>query len=128
MPLSSKLAIGKLRHRIDIVAPSGAQDSMGGILDTNYKLVKRTWASIEAATGKDQLAAGQFVETVTHKITVRFDKHISINGSQWIFFRGRQFQILYVVNPDERSKLLYIFAVEVNDSKEQTVQPVDGTG
>lgn len=101
---------------------------MGGVPDTNYTLVKRTWASIEAATGKDQLAAGQFVESVTHKIVVRYDKHISINGSQRIFFRGRQFQITAVMNPDERTKLLVILAVEVNDSREQTVQPVDGTG
>src|SRR5260370_37961944 len=109
MPLSSKLAAGKLRHRIDIVAPSGAQDSMGGTPDTNYKLVKKTWASIEAVTGKDQLAAGAFIETVTHKVTVRYDK--SINASQWIFFKGRQFQITAVMNPDETTKLLVILAV-----------------
>ncbi len=128
MPLSARIQAGKLRHRIQIVAPAaGGQDTFGGVPGGNMAVVKTTWAAIDGISAKDALAAGQFVSTATHKITVRFDKAISINASQSIWFKGRTFQIQGVLNPDERSKLLYIFCLEVNDSREQVASPNDGT-
>lgn len=120
MPLPTSLEAGKLRHRIQIVAPSGGQDSFGGTPSTGWNVVKTAWAAIEGVSAKDGLAAGQFISTSTHKITVRYDTTISINASQNIWFKNRVFQIQGVVNPDERNKLLFIYCVEINDSTEQT--------
>ena len=64
MPLSNKLDCGKMRHRIQIVAPNGTQDSFGGIqagssYDWQVQLI--CWASIEAMSARDAAAAGTFV-------------------------------------------------------------------
>lgn len=125
--LSNRLQPGKMRHRIKIMVPAqGGQDTFGGVPQGNMTLVKTTWARIEGVSAKDTLAAGQFVSTSTHKITVRFDPAISINASQTIWYKARTFQILGVLNPDEVSKLLYIFCVEINDSREETGPVNDG--
>lgn len=115
--LSTRLQAGRLRHRIDIVAPTNKQDSAGGIsLDDNI-VYANVWAAIEAVTTKDNLAVGEFVSQTTHKITIRYFPGITARMQVW--FRGRQFQIVGVLNPDERTKMLVILALEINDSTQQ---------
>jgi SPP1 family predicted phage head-tail adaptor len=93
--------------------------------------VLTTWAKIEAIQGKDALAAAQFGDQITHKITMRYrglDQTVplTILEKMMIWFKGRQFQIEAVLNPDERNKLLYLLCVEINQSQQQTTnQPAD---
>jgi len=77
------------------------------------------WASIDAITGRDQLAIGEFVSTTTHKITIRYMAGITARMQVW--FRGRQFQIQAVLNPDERTKMLVLLVLEIADSSQQQV-------
>lgn len=123
MALSPKLRAGKLRHRIQIVAPTGGQDTFGGVPPGNWQTVKTTWAEIDGVSARDNLAAGQFISISTHRIVVRFDPNISINAGQQIWFKRRTFQIQGVVNPDERNKMLYLYVLEINDSREQVTPP-----
>ncbi len=118
MPLSNKLDCGKMRHRIEIVAPNGTQDSFGGIqagssYDWQVQLI--CWASIEAMSARDAAAAGTFVSTVSHKITIRYPRDLSpmIGPNMQVWFRGRVFIIQGVQNPDETNKMLYLLCLEV---------------
>ncbi len=82
------------------------------------------WGRIESITGKDVLAAAQFDSDITHKVTIRYRD--GILSKQQIYFQGpgskpRAFQILYVLNPDERNKLLYLMCSEINDSAQQAL-------
>jgi head-tail adaptor len=51
-----------------------------------------------------------------------------VNSGMQIWFQGRQFQVEAVLNPDERTKMLILLCVEINDSSQQkTNQPGDLT-
>ncbi len=119
MGLSTRIDTGKLRHQIDIVAPTNSQDASGGISLNQNTVVATVWASIEAITGRDQLAIAEFVSTTTHKITIRYMAGITARMQVW--FRGRQFQIQAVLNPDERTKMLVLLVLEIADSSQQVV-------
>jgi SPP1 family predicted phage head-tail adaptor len=119
MALSSRIAAGKLRHEIDIVIPTNAQDASGGTDISDNVVFATVWASIEALTGRDQLAVGEFVSTTSHKITIRYLAGVTAKMQVW--FAGRQFQIACVLNPDERTKMLVLLCLEVANSSQQVV-------
>jgi head-tail adaptor len=49
-----------------------------------------------------------------------------VTSGQQVWFQGRQFQIESVLNPDERTKMLILLCIEINDSLQQnTSQPGD---
>jgi SPP1 family predicted phage head-tail adaptor len=124
---SSRLRAGDLRHRIELVQPYGPDQSTFGDLSlANYSPVLTTWAKIEAIQGKDVLAANQFGDQITHKITMRYrglDQvvPIAVLDKLQVWFKGRQWQILAVLNPDERNKTLYLLCVEINQSQQQVI-------
>lgn len=121
----SRLKVGELRHRLELVKPYGpAQSTFGDVSVANYSPVRTFWGKIEAITGKDVLAANQFNDTITHKITCRYRTDVFSQDQLWFQGPGtyvRQFQILYVLNPDERNKTLYLMCVEINQSTQQIV-------
>ncbi len=45
-----------------------------------------------------------------------------VTAAMQVWFKGRQFQIQSVQNPDERNKMLLLQCVEINDSVQQTLQ------
>jgi SPP1 family predicted phage head-tail adaptor len=122
--LSTRLPAGRLRHRIDLVAPTNAQDTTGGISLANNVVYANVWAAIEAVNTKDSLAVGSFVSQSTHKVTIRYLPGVTSRLQVW--FSGRQFQIQGVLNPDERTKQLVLWCLEINDSaQQQTAQSGD---
>lgn len=122
MPLSNKLMAGRLRHRIQIVVPSGTVDSWGGVINDSasaWTTVIRCWASIDSVTAMDVAAAGTFVSSISHKVTIRYPRS-STNGVQiapnmQIWFEGRTFIVQGVANPDETNKMLYLFTKEISN-------------
>lgn len=118
MPLSTKIECGKFRHRIIIVAPSGVQDSFGGVVSgtsADWTAVLTCWAQIEGLSARDAAAAGTFVSTVSHRVTIRYPRDLTpmIGPNNQIWYRGRVFIIQGVVNPDETNKMLYLNCLEV---------------
>ncbi len=126
MALSTRIQIGKLRHRIQLVKPYGpAQDSSGGMALASTSPVVTLWGSVEAITANENLVSDAFVSTVSHKITIRYRGPrqavpVTIAAQDQIYFAKRVFQVLGVMNPDERTKSLVILCVEVNDGGNQS--------
>lgn len=119
-----RLQVGKLRHRLQIVNPGTTVDEAGGVSLASTSPMATVWGRIESITGRDVLAAAQFDSDITHKITIRYRD--GVLAKQQIYFQGpgsrpRAFQILYVLNPDERNKLLYLMCSEINDSTQQNL-------
>jgi len=110
------LMAGRLRHQIDIVRPSGAQDDTGGPVGSTTVVYAGVWATIEAVSGTEQLAASQFVSRVTHQVVIRYLD--GIDTSMRVVFEGRTFRIQAVLNPDERTKSLVLECIEINSGKE----------
>ena len=118
------LFAGRLRHRIDIVQLSSTQDSTGGQNISANTVYAGVWASIEALNGTEKFAAHEFVSQVSHQVVLRY--MAGINSGMQVLFSGRQFQIEACLNPDERTKMLILLCIEINDSlQQQTSQPGD---
>lgn len=122
---------GKLRHRVQIVKPTLAQDTTGGWTVNQDTIVLECWATIEALTGVEKFAAHEFTSNVTHSIWIRHPRSAIPGGIQakmQVWFDTRQFQVESVLNPDERNKMLQLLCVEVNDSQQQpTISPAEST-
>jgi head-tail adaptor len=138
MPLSARIAAGKLRWRITIVKPTGSQDSLGGVPQDSQSLwepVLTCWASIESLSGKDVHATDSFVEQTTHRVTIRNprfsgnpnpsvgDPDQGITSQMLVWFKSRTFQILAVLNPDETNKKLILMCNEINQSNQLPPTP-----
>jgi SPP1 family predicted phage head-tail adaptor len=111
------LFAGRLRHKIDIVKPTEAQDSTGGTDVSSNTIFATVRASVEAVSGTETFAAQELLSRVSHQVVIRY--LAGVNSAQQVHFQGRQFQIEAVLNPDGRSKLLILLCVEINDSAQQ---------
>lgn len=118
---SSKILAGKLRHKIDIVKPTNSQDDTGGTSLANNTIFANCWASINALSGQEGFAASEFVSTSSHMVTIRYRPGVTTAMQVW--FKGRTFQIVAVLNPDEKTKTLILLCSEINDSAQQTPSP-----
>jgi len=70
---SPAMFAGRLRHIIDIVAPTPIQDDTGG---TDVRIAQVVFsnlsASIEALSGVEKFAAHEFVSQVSHQVVIRY--------------------------------------------------------
>jgi SPP1 family predicted phage head-tail adaptor len=94
---------------------------MGGIPQNEMTVLHTTWAQIDVLSGRDALTADQFMSQTNYRVTVRY--FADVDAACRIWFNGRTFQITSVNNPDQRTKMLVLLAVEINDSKEQYAAP-----
>src|SRR5438046_3164113 len=110
MPYVPRIEAGKLRKKIDLVAPSTAQDSAGGpIVGDETVVLANWWASIEFLVGRELYAAQQKVSLVTHRITIRHPRSRLPGGvlaDMLVRFEGRKFQVLYIDREGETRKML----------------------
>ena len=90
---------------------------MGGTKPDDASVYATVWASVEALSGRQLEAAQQKVAEVTHKITIRFCPGVVSSMNVW--FDQRQFQILYVEDPDETKKKQNLLCLEIDDSQYQ---------
>lgn len=105
------MKIGDLRHRIDIYGKTKIENELGEV-DYSFGKIKTIWASIVPQTAK---LLTQQAETIlsntTHKIIIRYDKDIT--QDMYIMFRGKRFDINYILNPYFKNESLEIFCSEV---------------
>lgn len=125
MPFSNRIQAGKLRHRIQIVKPNGTVDSFGGVPQDSgdWTVLHDAWAAIDTLNGRDMLGSDQFMKEVNLQVTIRYFPDVDSSCRVW--FNKRTFQISATVNPDQRTKMLVLLCVEVNDSKQQVVTPAE---
>ena len=111
------LNAGRLRHRIDIVTQTGVQDSTGGWSLADTQVFASVWATVEALSGDEQFVAGTQVSKVSHRVVLRY--LAGVTSAMQVRWQGRKFQITDVLNPDGRTKMLALDAVEIGDSVNQ---------
>lgn len=106
---------GKLKHKIDIYGKVKTTNELKQTVYTDQK-IKTIWAEIIPQTGKLQ---SQQVETilsnVTHKIVVRYSAGKDITQDMYIMFRGKRFDISYILNPYFFNESLEIYCQEVTE-------------
>ena len=102
-----------MRHRIDVY---GNIKYTNELEETSYRFDKllSLWASLIPQTGSLQNQAVDTILTnVTHKIIVRYSAGKDITKDMQIHFRGKKFEIKYILNPYFLNETLEIFCQEL---------------
>ncbi len=99
---------GRTRHRVTIQQPT-ADEPWGK--EVTYKDYTSLWASIEPLRGEEYFAAQQINAEITTKIVARYQR--GIVPKMRAVFKDRIFEIIYVVNPDERNRELQLMVKEL---------------
>jgi len=101
---------GRLRHRIRLKSPIQTPDGMGGITKT-WGTVGVYWASIEPLRGREYIESHLENAEVTGKIIMRY--LAAINPAMKIEYGNREFEILSVINVDEKDRELQLMVKEM---------------
>lgn len=104
--------IGRLNKRITFQELGQDKDSYGEIVEAWLDL-KTVWAEIAPVSGNQFFAAKQINSEITHNVYIRYKK--DLKPSMRILFKGRVFEILYIMNVKEESSLLQIYCKELID-------------
>ena len=100
---------GTLRHKIIFQQLTVANDTWGHSTETWTDQVT-AYASIWSLRGVERMEAMKLDNEITHKIRVRYKS--GLHPKMRIKFGARYFNILSIINPDERNIYLEIMATE----------------
>lgn len=107
------IAAGQLRHRVTIQSASESRDGAGEVQLTWSAIDRGTvWASIEPISSTEQTDSSQQQAIATHKVTIR-NSGLTVTHAHRLVFGSRTFNILSVLNVDERSILYELVCQEV---------------
>lgn len=98
-----KARIGRLRHRLTLEANARADDGGGGTV-SSWSALAELWGAVEAATGKEAIAADRVTGQAAYQIIIRYRDDV-IPAMR--FRRGAEaFDILAVLDQDGRRSFL----------------------
>lgn len=100
---------GELRHQIKLQSLTQTSNRLGETDETPV-LVSHVWAKIEPLTGRELFDSQQFGSDVSHKVTIRY--RAGVNAAMQILYGVRIFNIVSVLNLDERNRLLVLICKE----------------
>lgn len=100
---------GELVHKIDVQENRGDVDAVGQREDVWGSVIELP-AKIAPASGAEVVAAGHVSADVTHLVTTRWID--GIVPQMRVVHAGRVFEIVSVINVDERSRDMLLHCVE----------------
>ncbi|HXH37555.1 MAG TPA: phage head closure protein [Thermoanaerobaculia bacterium] len=103
--------IGNLRHRVIIEALDLVNQNSRGEPTQSATTVATVWAEIKPLIGRELFTAQQRAAQVTHGVRMRYPG-TPVTPEMRLNFNGRYFDILSVLNIDERNRELQILAKE----------------
>ena len=105
---------GTLRHRVEIQVQTDVADGGGGFTQTCNEAygMSSVPAAIWPLKAAERLDAMKLELQITHKIRVRYRPEITSKMRIYWRDRDRTFNIISLINPDERNIMLEIMAVE----------------
>lgn len=96
---------GHLRHRVQLDHYTVAANAVGDPVKS-WASVAEVWASIEPLSGRELEWAQQQHAQAAIRVTMRY--RAGIDTTYRIRFGTRTFEVLAVVNPDERNETLVV--------------------
>ena len=102
--------IGRLKHRITFQIYTHEKNEYGEVED-QWEDVKTVWAEIKPVSGQQFFAAKQINSEITHNVYIRYRN--DLKPSMRIRFKGRTFEILYIMNVNEGNQLMQIYCKEL---------------
>ena len=108
---------GRLRHKVDIeqlVAGSPNQTAEGAPDESWAVYLNDIWASVEPLSGRELFSAQEHHSEVTVRVRVRY--RTGITAKMRVVFESKNYNILYVLDPEERHRELQLLCTEgLND-------------
>lgn len=104
---------GNYRHIITIEKLSENRNEFGEVIKKNWTTFTITRASIRPINGKEFYQAETINSEVTHKLNLRYKP--GIKTDMRIKFGARVFEIISVINFEERNVELQIMCKEINE-------------
>ncbi|GIW49202.1 MAG: head-tail adaptor protein [Caloramator sp.] len=104
------MKIGDLRHRVTLQKLEMVQDSYGQPTET-WTDVATVWAAVNPISGREFFQTETINSEVTHKILIRYMQ--GVKPAMRIKFKDRIFNILYVINFEERNETLQLMCKEL---------------
>ena len=101
---------GKLRHRLSLQSGTESQDDYGQVTETFAEFAE-VWGSITPLRGLELIHAQQVQSEVTHKCFIRYNS--SIDTKDRIVFGSRTFEIMSILNADERDVYQEVWCKEI---------------
>ncbi len=92
---------GKLRHMLEVQAPSKLRDAEGGETE-NYRTVTFVYGSLEPLAGRELEIARATHARVTHRVKTRYREELT--AAKRLRHEGRSFGVLSVRNVEERDR------------------------
>lgn len=102
--------IGNLNKRITVQYETRVADGMGGF-NTTWTDLADVWAAIWPVSAKETISSMQNVMEISHRIRVRYRS--TILPSYRIKFGTRYFNIVSIINPNEKNEWMDILAKEI---------------
>lgn len=102
---------GKLRHRISIERAIETQDSSYNEAVIQWVLFAEVSASIIPLSGRELIRAKQVELETDTEITIRYLDGLS--PKMRIMYRDRVFEILNIINTEERNREIHLLCSEV---------------
>lgn len=100
---------GKLRHKVTLQSKSETRDDTGQVF-RDWSDTATIYASVEPLSGRELVNAQAIESETTYRITIR---HLAgVTTEQRIKFGSRYFEILSVINPEERNIMLQLMCKE----------------
>lgn len=100
------LDVGKLRHRLKILAPIETQDAVTGEISSSWYELAAVWGSFEPYSTKDMLAAAALQDKTSIRAVVRFRDDIT--SKMRVSFRDKLYEISGAPLADADSGLEYM--------------------
>ena len=102
---------GALRHRCWIKSPTHTDALGDGDIATTFGTVTVCWGSLEPLKGREWIESGMENSEITGKFRMRY--FASIDPTMQLYFGSRTFEIISVIDPDERHKELELMVKEL---------------
>jgi SPP1 family predicted phage head-tail adaptor len=94
---------GALRTELSLQAQDNGADGMGGLIE-GWTEIATVFGQIEPRAQASGFGAGQTLETLTHRITIRHRP--GVESGMRLVRQARSFEILTVHDPDETGRYL----------------------
>lgn len=100
---------GDLRHRITIQERVKVSDNMGSYTIV-YSDVVSVWAALWPVSAKEQISSDKIEMSTIRRIRIRY--YSDLDSSMRIEFGTRHFNIVSIINPDEKNEMLDLICEE----------------
>lgn len=104
-----KVKAGDLPHRVEIQSFTETRDAYGGVTKTPVTDAT-VWARVSPLSGREYWQAAQVQSETTHEIEIRY--RTRPEAKQRVLWGSRVFEILSVINPEERNVKLLLMCKE----------------